>query len=89
MKLSLEDKLEIVRLYEEQGLSHREIAIGMGCNFGLCSQPSKYYNRYTHTMNKDSFYPDGTSTSYAKELMYIDGRVLKWYSDIPIVYANR
>lgn len=26
MKLSLEDKLEIVRLYEEQGLSHREIA---------------------------------------------------------------
>ena len=49
-----------------------EIAIGMGCNFGLCSQPSKYYNRYTHTMNKESFYSDGTSTSYAKELMYID-----------------
>ena len=46
MKLSLEDKLEIVGLYEEQGLSHREIVIGMGCNFGLCSQASKYYNRY-------------------------------------------
>ena len=25
MKLSLEDKLEIVRLYEEQGLSQKEI----------------------------------------------------------------
>ena len=59
-----------------------DFCIGLGCNFGLCSQPSLYYNYGTGVCRDDYF--------YAKELRHINAyRGFKWYSDIPIVYANR
>ena len=55
--------------------------MALNCDFRLCSTPSLFYNKTTKMTLGDSY--------YAKELKHINIFGYNWYSDVPIVIADR